>query len=63
MIPVPVFTENNDENIIMYFDPEGKDLRSFSDELAGIYACYSKMSVKTKDGKQYVAVEVEDGEN
>ena len=51
MIPVPVFTENNDDNIIMYFDPDGKDLRSFSDELAGIYACYSKMSVKTKDGK------------
>lgn len=63
MIPVPVFTENNDDNIIMYFDPEGKDLRSFSDELAGIYACYSKMSVRTKDGKQYVAVEVEDDGN
>ena len=63
MIPVPVFTENNDKNIIMYFDPEGKELRSFSDELAGIYACYSKMSVKVKDGKQYVVVEVEDDEN
>lgn len=63
MIPVPVFTENNDENIVMYFDPEGKDIRSFSDELADIYACYSKMSVRIKDGKQYVAVEVEDSEN
>ncbi len=63
MIPVPVFTENNDENIVMYFDPEGKDIRSFSDELAAVYACYSKMSVRTKDGKQYVIVEVEDSEN
>lgn len=60
MIPVPVFTEENENTIIMYFAPEGKDTRAFSDELASIYACYSKMGVKTKDGKQYVIVEVED---
>ncbi len=63
MIPIPAFTENSDEYIVMYFDAEGKDVRSFSDELADIYACYSKMSVKIKDGKQYVVIEVEDSEN
>ncbi len=60
MILYPDFTENKETSTVLYFSAEGKDARALLGELQDVYACYSSAGVVKKDGKQYVALEIED---
>ena len=62
MILYPDFTENKEKSTVLYFDAEGKDEKSLITSLKDVYACYTGVGTVKKDGKKYVALEIEDDE-
>ena len=60
MILYPDFTENRETSTVLYFSAEGKDVRALEETLKNTYACYSAIGTVMKDGKTYVALEIED---
>lgn len=59
---IPDFTENSDDKMILYFNVSGKNAADVQNELEKTYVCFSKMSVVTKDGTKYVALEIDNEE-
>ena len=59
---IPVFSENKEKSMLLYFEAEGMDIAKMYNELEKTYVCFEKMSKTLKDGKQYVVLEIKDEE-
>lgn len=60
MILLPEFSENIENGVVLYFSADGKNQAALMRELDTVYACAAKMGVVLKDGKKYIALEIED---
>ena len=56
----PVFTENTETGVVMYFPLAGKTENELIRELEKTYCCYSAAGRVIKDGKPYIALTVDD---
>ncbi len=56
----PEFTENNEKNTVLYFAVGDEKEADIMNELEDTYACFSAMNPVTKDGRKYIALEIED---
>ena len=59
---IPVFSENKEKSMLLYFEADGADISKMYNELEKTYVCFEKMSKTLKDGKQYVVLEIKDEE-
>lgn len=62
MTLLPEFTENTETAAILYFNAEGQNAAALQDALEKTYPCFSSMRAVKKDGKAYVALEIETGD-
>ena len=62
MTLLPEFTENTETAAILYFNAEGQNAAALQDALEKTYFCFTAMRVVKKDGKPYVALEIETGD-
>ena len=58
----PDFTENTETAAILYFSAEGQNAAELQKALENTYPCFSSMRTVNKDGKPYVALEIETGD-
>ncbi len=58
MILYPDFTEEKENATVLYFNAGGRDPQTLLRELESTYACYSAAGTVQKDGKTYVALEI-----
>ena len=58
----PEFTENTETAAILYFSAEGQSAAEVQNALEKTYPCFSSMRTVKKDGKPYVALEIETGD-
>lgn len=63
MTLLPVFSENTETAAILYFDAAGKDTVALQNALEQTYPCFASMRVVKKDGKPYVALTIETGDD
>ena len=59
---IPVFSENKEKSMLLYFEAEGMDISKMYNELEKTYVCFEKMNQTVKDGKKYVVLEIKDEE-
>ena len=57
----PEFSENTENGVIMYFPLGEKNENELIKELENVYYCYAAVGAVKKDGKNYIALTVEDG--
>ena len=60
MIVIPEFSENKDNAVVLYFSTDGADEAVLRQKIEAAYVCFSKMGSVVKNGKRYIAVEIED---
>ena len=60
MIVIPEFSENKDNAVVLYFSTEGANEAALRQKIEADYVCFSKMGSVVKNGKRYIAVEIED---
>lgn len=58
----PEITENNENVTVLYFAVGNEKDADVMNELEDTYACFSKLTPVTRDGKKYIALEIADGE-
>jgi hypothetical protein len=56
----PELTENNEKTTVLYFAAGDRKDADIMNELEDTYACFSAMKPVTKDGRKYIALEIED---
>jgi hypothetical protein len=56
----PELTENNEKTTVLYFAVGDRKDADIMNELEDTYACFSAMKPVTKDGRKYIALEIED---
>ena len=59
---IPVFTENKDKSMLLYFEADGMDATRMYNELEKTYVCFETMKQTVKDGKKYIVLEIRDEE-
>ena len=59
MTPLPSFTEQKKNAMVLYFDTEGDSPQDVERRVTAAYACYSAVGVVKKDGKTFVALEID----
>lgn len=60
MIAMPDFSENKDNAVVLYFGTEGRDEAALRRQIESSYVCFNKMGGVVRNGKRYIAVEIED---
>lgn len=60
MILFPEFTENNENGVTLFFAADNKNENELIKELENVYPCLSAVEVVIKNGKKYIAVEIDD---
>jgi len=58
MVILPEFTEDKEDSVIMYFPVEG-DKKALETQIDNTYYCYSRLDYVKRDGKEYLALEVD----
>lgn len=58
MILLPEFSENKDDSVVMYFPVEG-DKKALEKVIDNTYYCYSRLDYVMREGKEYLALEVD----
>ena len=56
----PAFSENTDAGVVLYFDLDGTSREALKAELERTYYCYASMGEVIKDGKPYIALQIDD---
>jgi len=56
----PDFTENSEKSVTLFFALDNKNENELIKELESVYCCYSSVGTVIKDGKKYIALEIED---
>ncbi|MBQ7637373.1 MAG: hypothetical protein IJS90_00555 [Clostridia bacterium] len=60
MTLLPEFTENGEKGVTLFFEAGNKNENELIKELENVYPCYSSVNVALKDGKKYIALEIDD---
>lgn len=60
MIAIPEFSENKDNAVVLYFSAEGADEAALCRRIESAYVCCGRMGRVVKNGRRYIAVEIED---
>ena len=60
MILIPEFSENKENAVVLYFSTDGADEAALRRQIESTYVCCSRMGSVVKNGKRYLAVEIED---
>ncbi|MCH5198395.1 MAG: hypothetical protein J1E34_05760 [Oscillospiraceae bacterium] len=60
MILFPEFTENNEKGVTLFFDASDKNENELISELESVYPCLSAVKTVLKNGKNYIAVYIDD---
>ena len=58
----PEITENKDNSTVLYFAVGDEAATDVIAELEDEYACFASLNPVTRDGRQYIALEIFDGE-
>ena len=59
MTPLPSYNEQKKNAMVLYFDTEGASPQDVERRVTAAYACYSAVGVVKKDGKTFVALEID----
>ena len=60
MIAIPEFSENKENAVVLYFSTDGAEETALRRQIESTYVCCSKMGSVIKNGKRYIAVEIDD---
>lgn len=58
----PEITENKENSTVLYFAVGNEPVTDVIAELDDEYACFPKLTTVMRGGKQYIALEIFDGE-
>ena len=60
MIAIPEFSENKENAVVLYFSTDDADEAALRKQIESTYVCCGRMGSVTKNGKRYLAVEIEE---
>ena len=60
MLVMPEYSENKEKAVVLYFSTDGADEAALRKQIESAYVCCSRMGDVTRNGKRYIAVEIED---